>query len=455
VPPATPPSNVRRQRRRGALFAGLVLVGGVALGGVTFAAVDRDVATVAVTAERQLRPVGDLAVVFDIGEVDAEVVRSAARAATSAGGTATVSRSGALGMRAIVRGGSTVHAAPDGYLIPTTYVALPAASLGRIVGPDVPPLLGPDRVVMNDLTARLTGAQVGDTIVMQAANGQPVSLLVAGIRPYAQLGGSELVFDYDVAWRLGATYDTRVVIHDFDRVALDAALATEGLENRRDTRVSRSWDARDPDDTLSTARTKEVLGAPWYRFEGDGSVSMHPTWLATNLTASRILLNESIRISARCHVKVVDDLKAALAEIAAAGMGGAIDVANANTYGGCYAGARFSRLDDSQIGFLSRHSFGQALDTNTVSNCQGCVPQMNCQVVRIFRKHGFAWGGNFRRPDGMHFEWVGERRDQFAFDSKYCDNTVNGTTQAAWSQVGSEVLITGLADAAHEHSHTP
>ena len=60
---------------------------------------------------------------------------------------------------------------------------------------------------------------------------------------------------------------------------------------------------------------------------------------------------------------------------------------------------------------MSRHSWGQAIDMNTVSNCQGCVPRMNCTVVQIFRKYGFAWGGNFLTPDGMHFEWVGERRD--------------------------------------------
>ena len=66
-----------------------------------------------------------------------------------------------------------------------------------------------------------------------------------------------------------------------------------------------------------------------------------------------------------------------------------------------------------------------ALDTNTVSNCQGCVPQMNCDVVRIFRKHGFAWGGNFLMPDGMHFEWVGERRDQLSYPSR---------TARTWSQ---------------------
>ncbi len=43
--------------------------------------------------------------------------------------------------------------------------------------------------------------------------------------------------------------------------------------------------------------------------------------------------------------------------------------------------------------------------------------------MRIFRRHGFAWGGNFLTPDGMHFEWVGERRDIGLYPSRFCGNT--------------------------------
>jgi hypothetical protein len=51
---------------------------------------------------------------------------------------------------------------------------------------------------------------------------------------------------------------------------------------------------------------------------------------------------------------------------------------------------------------------------------------MDCRVVRIFRAHNFAWGGNFINPDGMHFEWVGEPRNTFLYPSRYCPNVPSG-----------------------------
>ena len=113
-------------------------------------------------------------------------------------------------------------------------------------------------------------------------------------------------------------------------------------------------------------------------------------------------------------------------EVVASGLAGTINYYDANRAGGCF-GPRFNRLTpDSSVGFLSRHSWGQAVDTNTIGSCQGCAPpDMDCRTVQIFRKHGFAWGGNFLTPDGMHFEWVGERRDQFAYPSRFCPNAVS------------------------------
>lgn len=430
-----------------AVVSGLAIATWVSGAGIGEGAVAGD------DAERVLTPVGDLAIVFDVREVDADVVAGARRVADASGGGSTVARTGSLGLTAITRGSATVHAPPAGWLIPMVYLAAAEAPIGRITSPEVAAVLGPNAAVMNQVTAQLTGARVGDVVHMRGKDGQSVSFPITGVFGPDAIGSAELVFTDDVSRRLGATENTRVVIHDFDRARFEVALAAEGLDDRPDTRVLRSWDPPNPDSTLSTMETKVLLSEPLYRFNSDGTISMHPDWLATNLPENRELLNDTVRIRARCHQAVSGDLRAALAEIADAGLGGAIDVANANTFGGCYGGARFSRLA-GQIGFLSRHSYGQAFDTNTVSNCQGCVPRMHCDVVRIFRKHGFAWGGNFRRPDGMHFEWVGERRDQIAYDSNYCPNLVSRLTESiGHGEVGAAILTLDGEDGAHDHDH--
>ncbi len=411
-------------------------------------------ADVAQPAARVVAAPGDVVAIFDVQEVDREVVDATFRIAARAGGAAATARTGSMGMVRLARNGATVRAAPDGYLIPMVFLALPAAGVAGVVGTDVSSLMDADTVVMNELTATQTGAQVGDVVELRAVDGSVQPFRIAGIRPYEQVGGSELIMRTDGANRLGAVEDTQTVIWSIDsRAALDQAVAEERLETRADTRVSRSWSPPNPDDTLSTARTKQALGEPWYRPIDDTSIAMHPTWIANNLTAGRVLLNGAIPVRAQCHVRIVVDLQAAFAEVAAAGLGAAIDVGNTNTFGGCY-NPRYSRLS----GFLSRHAYGQAIDMNTLTNCQGCVPRMDCRVVQIFRRHGFAWGGNFRRPDGMHFEWVGQRRDTISYPSNYCPNAVSASAQSAdaadtVTEVGRDVLIDSVDDLTHDHDH--
>jgi hypothetical protein len=62
---------------------------------------------------------------------------------------------------------------------------------------------------------------------------------------------------------------------------------------------------------------------------------------------------------------------------------------------------------------------------------------MDCRIVRIFRKHNFAWGGNFINPDGMHFEWVGDPRNAYQYPSRYCPNVPSGGIQSVpWQTWG-------------------
>jgi hypothetical protein len=423
----------------------LVAVGG---GAAVFAAIAPldDAAEVAAVARRLDPGVGDLAVAFDVGEVDQFVIDASAEAARRAGGSSATRRGGSIGLRRITRDGATVHAPPPDYLIPMVFSAAPLHATRGAYGIRIAQVTAAGDVVVNELTAALTGVRVGDRLELRTSSGGTVTLRVGMIAAYDAVGGSELVFDTAVATRLGFTSDTSTVMWGFDRAALESALAAVGLDGRADTAVSRSWDLPDPDETISTARTKVALGEPWYRVNADDSISMHPDWIGTNLTPGRVLLDPNIRVRAQCHREVVGDLSAALADVAAAGLASQIDVANANAYGGCYA-PRYSRIS----GYLSRHTYAMAFDTNTAANCQGCRPRMHCDVVRIFRRHGFAWGGNFRRPDGMHFEWVGSRRDQIPYPSPYCPNVVPSGTERVVPTVGREVLAQGPTGDAHGH----
>ena len=76
------------------------------------------------------------------------------------------------------------------------------------------------------------------------------------------------------------------------------------------------------------------------------------------------------------------------------------------SFAGSYV-PRFIRGSRSQ---LSNHSWGTAFDINVPYNGLNKTPaqigQKGCvrELVPIAHEFGFYWGGNFSRPDGMHFE---------------------------------------------------
>ncbi|HWL65433.1 MAG TPA: M15 family metallopeptidase [Actinomycetota bacterium] len=55
-------------------------------------------------------------------------------------------------------------------------------------------------------------------------------------------------------------------------------------------------------------------------------------------------------------------------------------------------------------GSKSKHSFGIALDVNALTNVLGTTGDMPEEVVRQWEIEGGEWGGDWSRPDPMHFE---------------------------------------------------
>jgi hypothetical protein len=61
---------------------------------------------------------------------------------------------------------------------------------------------------------------------------------------------------------------------------------------------------------------------------------------------------------------------------------------------------------------LSQHAFGTAIDLNAATNPmlgrgQAVVTDLPPNVGDLAAKHGLEWGGKWKRPDAMHFEWAG------------------------------------------------
>ena len=71
------------------------------------------------------------------------------------------------------------------------------------------------------------------------------------------------------------------------------------------------------------------------------------------------------------------------------------------TYDGCY---NFRQIKNGHK--LSTHSWGIAIDLNARIACYGCSPdKMDKDIVEIFEKYKFTWGGRWRHPDPMHFQF--------------------------------------------------
>ena len=80
---------------------------------------------------------------------------------------------------------------------------------------------------------------------------------------------------------------------------------------------------------------------------------------------------------------------------------GLADEIHPDEYAGCYY-PRYIGRDPSNG--LSLHSWGIAVDLNVPGNLRGTVGEMDRRVVAIFKKWGFAWGGDWNYTDPMHFE---------------------------------------------------
>ena len=137
-----------------------------------------------------------------------------------------------------------------------------------------------------------------------------------------------------------------------------------------------------------------LVGSMTFQILPSGFIRPDPAWVASNIVSAEVPILGMVT----CHRLMIAPLARALAEIEEAGLASTIDTRD---YGGCYV-PRFIDRDPNKS--LSMHAFGLAVDLNVQENHLGTRGNMDPEVVGIFERSGFVWGGRWSRPDPMHFE---------------------------------------------------
>lgn len=164
--------------------------------------------------------------------------------------------------------------------------------------------------------------------------------------------------------------------------------------------------------TLPRDRYQELCafyGTPDANSDG----TMDPRWEEENIvrivTPYQMFTSWSDRPikTIRCHRKIAPYLQKALEGISKEFS--SKDIANfqLNKFGGCLTEPRLKKSGHG----MSVHCFGAAIDLAPVPNKYGkeyniSTNMIPMRVVEIFKDHGAIWGGKWRTPDAMHFQWT-------------------------------------------------
>lgn len=327
------------------------------------------------------------------------VTRDLAIAARSVDGVEAVGfrRRETVGLvRAMTAGGEVVLGLSDGFRVPLAAISLDVGS--GLVASAAYQTLSPGQVLLPATSAALRGLDVGATIDLVERAG----LVVAAVVPDEVTGTNEVVLHPDDADALGWD-DAGVVIleHRRDDVeALEAELLALVPADAPGVRVI------DPDDTgargaslvLPSALVKRQFGEFSYRPRpGVREVDIEAAWVEANIVSASVPLLGTVR----CHRDIIDDITAVLDELVERGLGGAIDP---DGYAGCFYARQTGTSPDDAV---SRHSWGIALDINVDVSAPGGGIPLPTEVIEVFQRRGFRWGGDFPVADNHHFEWIG------------------------------------------------
>ena len=301
--------------------------------------------------------------------------------------------------------GNVVDAPPQPYMIPLDAAAIDPLPYSRFLPPEARPIvahLQDGQAILGQTSARLRNLGPGGVIHLLGG----ASVTVAGVLPDELVGAAEIVVTRATGAAIGIKQNRYVLfkpstglrpraqqlVNRF-RALLppDAPYPVVQVRAPGETKYLRMGDAVLPP-ALIKRRFGEWAGRP--QPGGTGYIEIDPSWVQQNIvTADLPVLG---RVS--CNRRLLPQLKGAMAALVAQGLASTI-----HSTDGCFSSRFVLRSPSASI---SHHAWGVAIDVNADTNRFGTPPTQDPRLVALMQQWGFAWGGDWVVPDGMHFEYL-------------------------------------------------
>ena len=248
-------------------------------------------------------------------------------------------------------------------------------------------------VVASHSAAKALGLALGKDVLLVPTGAGGGTTVRLGALATTGIPGSDLVVDDATANALGLPPATAMLLtagKGVDPVKLAGEVRTvTGTTAEVDLL---SAPAANPVAFLTGSKAAKAFGAFSYKYYADGTIEPDARWVQDNIRT------ETVPIMGRvtCHRLMLPQLRGALQDVVSAGLS-----TDLRTYNGCYV-PRF--IESNPRNSISLHTWGIAIDMDAASNYRGIRGTMNPEVVKIFKRWGFRWGGDWRYTDPMHFE---------------------------------------------------
>jgi hypothetical protein len=301
--------------------------------------------------------------------------------------------------------GNLVDEPPDPYMIPIDAAAIDQVAYARFLPPETRSVvanLQDGQAILGQTSSKLRHLGPGGVITFLGG----ASVTVIGILPDQLVGAAEVVVTRATGSAIGVHQNRYMLfqpgtgLHPSDtqlenrfRASLPPDLQYPVVQVRApgETRYLRQGDAVLPP-ALIKRRFGEWAGRP--QPGGTGFIEIDPAWVREHIVTAELPVIG--RVS--CNRKLIAQLRGALEEVVAEGLTSTIHV-----YDGCFSSRFVLRSPSASI---SHHAWGIAIDVNADTNRFGTPPAQDPRLVAVMQRWGFAWGGDWIVPDGMHFEYL-------------------------------------------------